>query len=63
MLENDNKKLKTCLDKILKEWKSYEEKISNLNLLKEALENKKIELKSAERKGDKSKIKLDISKS
>ena len=52
LLENDNKKLKVCLDKILKEWKSYEEKISNLNLLKENLEKKKIELKSAERKGD-----------
>ena len=52
LLENDNKKLKVCLDKILKEWKSYEEKISNLNLLKETLEKKKIELKSAERKGD-----------
>ncbi len=52
LLENDNKKLKISLDKILKEWKSYEEKISNLNSLKETLENKKIELKSAERKGD-----------
>ena len=51
-LENDNKKLNSSLDIILKEWKSYEEKIYNLNLLKEDLENKKIELKSAERKGN-----------
>ena len=51
-LENDNKKLNSSLDIILKEWKSYEEKIHNLNLLKEDLENKKIELKSAERKGN-----------
>ena len=35
---------------ILKEWQSYEEKINNLNLLKEDLENKKIELKSAEKR-------------
>ena len=49
-LENDNKELNSSLDIILKEWKSYEEKINNLNLLKEDLENKKIELKSAERK-------------
>ena len=51
-LENDNKELNSSLDIILKEWKSYEEKIYNLNLLKEDLENKKIELKSAERKGN-----------
>ena len=35
LLENDNIQLKKTLDKILKEWKSYEEKISNLNSLKE----------------------------
>ena len=51
-LENDNKELNNRLDIILKEWKSYEEKIYNLNLLKEDLENKKIELKSAERQGN-----------
>ena len=51
-LENENKDLRNTLDKILKEWKSYEEKINNLNMLKESLENKKIDLKSAERNGD-----------
>jgi ATP-dependent Clp protease ATP-binding subunit ClpB len=51
-LENENKQLNNNLDIILKEWKSYEEKIYNLNLLKEDLENKKIEMKSAERKGN-----------
>ena len=30
------------LDIILKEWKSYEEKINNLNSLKEDLEKKKL---------------------
>ena len=50
--ENENKQLNNNLDIILKEWKSYEEKINNLNLLKEDLESKKIELKSAERKGN-----------
>ena len=41
IFENNNKELNNNLDIILKEWKSYEEKIYNLNLLKEDLENKK----------------------
>ncbi|MDC3024189.1 AAA family ATPase [Alphaproteobacteria bacterium] len=52
ILEDENRDLSNTLNKILKEWKSYEEKINNLNTLKENLENKKIDLKTAERKGD-----------
>ncbi len=52
LLESYNIELKKSLDLILKEWKSYEEKMKNLNSLKETLEKKKMELKLAERKGD-----------
>ena len=52
LLESDNIELKKSLDLILKEWKAYEEKMENLNSLKEILEKKKMELKLAERKGD-----------
>ncbi len=52
LLESDNIELKKSLDLILEEWKAYEEKMENLNSLKEILEKKKMELKLAERKGD-----------
>ena len=41
-LENENKDLKNNLDRELKEWKSYDEKINNLNSLKEDLEKEKL---------------------
>jgi len=52
LLESDNIELKKSLDLLLEEWKAYEEKMENLNSLKEILEKKKMELKLAERKGD-----------
>ena len=51
-LVNENKYLKKNLDRELKEWKSYDEKINNLNSLKEDLEKRKTDLKSAQRNGD-----------
>ena len=51
-LKKENISLKNHLDKIIKEWSFYEEKSNKLNSLKEILEDKKIELKTAGRKGD-----------
>ena len=50
-IEEENLELTNNLNIILKEWKSYEEKIKSLNALKENLD-RKMELKSAERQGD-----------
>ncbi|MBF97121.1 MAG: Chaperone protein ClpB [Alphaproteobacteria bacterium MarineAlpha9_Bin4] len=51
-LKKENISIKNDLDKILSEWEFYEKKINELNSLKEDLEIKKIDLKTASRKGD-----------
>ncbi|MEC8100374.1 MAG: AAA family ATPase, partial [Pseudomonadota bacterium] len=50
-LKQENILLYNKLNEVLKEWTFYEEKIKSLNSLKEELENKKAELKLAERNG------------
>ena len=51
-LEAENKLLNNKLTDILHKWNIQEKKVSALNTLKEELDNKKVELVNAERKGD-----------
>ena len=51
-IEEENNSLEEELNNILVEWNSYEDKIKSLNVLKEQLDDRKMELKSAERQGN-----------
>ncbi len=51
-LVDENNLLKKKLNNIISEWVDYEKKINALYTLKESLESKRLDLKTAERKGD-----------